>query len=160
MADALRYAAMTAADVDAVAALEARLHATPWTQDQFIESLAAGHDTLLARDAAGRLVAYGVTLLAVEDVDLLTLGVLPEAQRQGYGAALLGELMARAKARQAQRMVLEVRAGNRPALALYDRSGFVEIGRRRGYYPAVKANAETAAMPPAREDAIVMARVL
>jgi ribosomal-protein-alanine N-acetyltransferase len=150
---------MTAADIDVVAALEARLHATPWTRDQFAESLAAGHDALLARDAAGRLVAYGVTLTAVEDVDLLTLGVLPEAQRQGCGAALLGELMARAKARQARRMVLEVRAGNRPALALYGRLGFVEIGRRRGYYPAAKSGAGVATAS-GREDAIVMARVL
>jgi ribosomal-protein-alanine N-acetyltransferase len=150
---------MTAADIDAVAAAEARLHATPWTRDQFAESLAAGHDALLARDTAGHLVAYGVTLTAVDDVDLLTLGVLPAMQRQGYGAALLGELMARAKARQAQRMVLEVRAGNRPALALYDRLGFVEIGRRRGYYPAAKSDAGAAATP-GREDAIVMARVL
>lgn len=159
MTNALHYAAMTAADIDTVAAAEARLHVTPWTRDQFAESLAAGHDALLARDTTGRLVAYGVTLTAVDDVDLLTLGVVPEMQRQGYGAALLGELMARAKARQAQRMVLEVRAGNRPALALYERLGFVEIGRRRGYYPAAKSSAGAAATP-GREDAIVMARVL
>lgn len=159
MTNALYYAAMMAADIDAVAALEASLHPTPWTRDQFAESLAAGHDALLARDAAGRLVAYGVTLTAVDDVDLLTLGVLPEAQRQGYGESLLGELMARAKARQARRMVLEVRAGNRPALALYGRLGFVEIGRRRGYYSATKSS-EEAATVSSREDAIVMARVL
>jgi ribosomal-protein-alanine N-acetyltransferase len=47
-------------------------------------------------------------------------------------------------------MLLEVRATNQPALALYAQQGFAEIGRRRGYYPAEAG----------REDAIVMAREL
>ncbi len=48
------------------------------------------------------------------------------------------------------RMLLEVRATNRAALALYTRQGFIEVGRRHGYYPAHEQ----------REDAIVMAREL
>ncbi len=48
------------------------------------------------------------------------------------------------------RMLLEVRVSNVAACAFYQHTGFVEIGRRRGYYPA----------DTGREDAIVMARNL
>ena len=49
------------------------------------------------------------------------------------------------------RMLLEVRPSNSSAIAFYRHFGFVEIGRRRGYYPASDR---------AREDAIVMAKGL
>jgi ribosomal protein S18 acetylase RimI-like enzyme len=47
-------------------------------------------------------------------------------------------------------MFLEVRVSNERARRFYERNGFAEIGRRRGYYPAAAG----------REDAIVMARDL
>ena len=146
----LRTTAMTRADLDAVAAAEATLHASPWTRGQFADSLAAGHDVLLAYDSSNAWVGYGVVMIAVDEADLLNISVLPAFQRQGIGTAFLQHLMARAKARQATRMLLEVRATNQAALALYVRQGFIEIGRRRGYYLAHQQ----------REDAIVMAHEL
>ena len=146
----LRTTAMTLADLDAMVAAEATLHASPWTRGQFADSLASGHDALLAYDSSNAWVGYGVVMIAVDEADLLNISVLPAFQRQGVGAAFLQHLMARAKARQATRMLLEVRATNQAALALYICQGFIEIGRRRGYYPAHEQ----------REDAIVMAREL
>lgn len=146
----LQYTVMTPADLNAVVAAEATLHASPWSRGQFAGSLAAGHDAVLAHDDAGRLVGYGVVMLAPDDADLLNISVLAEFQRQGHGAALLQQMIERARAKQATRMLLEVRATNQPALALYAQQGFAEIGRRRGYYPA----------DTGREDAIVMAREL
>ncbi|MDO8314968.1 MAG: ribosomal protein S18-alanine N-acetyltransferase [Rugosibacter sp.] len=146
----LRITAMTLADLDTVVAAEATLHASPWTRGQFADSLAAGHDVLLAYDSSNALVGYGVVMMAVGEADLLNISVLPAFQRQGVGAAFLQHLMARARMRQVTRMLLEVRATNRAALALYTRQGFTEIGRRHGYYPAHEQ----------REDAIVMAREL
>ncbi|MDO9271545.1 MAG: ribosomal protein S18-alanine N-acetyltransferase [Rugosibacter sp.] len=146
----LRITAMTLADLDTVVAAEATLHASPWTRGQFADSLAAGHDVLLAYDSSNALVGYGVVMMAVGEADLLNISVLPAFQRQGVGAAFLQHLMARARMRQVTRMLLEVRATNRAALALYTRQGFIEVGRRHGYYPAHEQ----------REDAIVMAREL
>lgn len=54
----------------------------------------------------------------------------------------------RCRARQAGLLWLEVRPSNERALALYRREGFVEVGRRKAYYPA----------PEGREDALVMRR--
>ena len=55
-------------------------------------------------------------------------------RRQGIGAALIRELAVRAKEKGALRFHLEVRASNAPAIALYQKLGFVETTRRRGYY--------------------------
>ena len=52
----LRIIAMTLADLDTVMAAEATLHASPWTRGQFADSLAAGHDVLLAYDSSNSLV--------------------------------------------------------------------------------------------------------
>ena len=68
-------------------------------------------------------------------------------QRHGRGTAMLTHLLELARQAGVRRMLLEVRPGNLPGQALYRRHGFVEIGRRRDYYPAHGG----------REDAIVMA---
>ena len=143
------YPAMTAADLDAVAAAEQRIYSFPWTRGNFADSLAAGHGAWLARED-GEMTGYAVVMPAPDEVHLLNISVLPELQRHGRGAALLIRLFDLARMQGRRRMLLEVRAGNTAAQVFYRRHGFVEIGRRRDYYPAHEG----------REDAIVMAQDL
>ena len=60
--------------------------------------------------------------------------VAPEKRRQGLGALLLCNLMAMARHERAGSLYLEVRESNAPARKLYERWGFREAGRRKGYY--------------------------
>ena len=145
----IRYPDMTAADLDAVAAAEARIYAFPWSRGNFADSLAAGHGAWLAREG-GCMTGYAVMMQALDEVHLLNISVLPELQRGGRGSALLDHLVAWARTHGAMRMLLEVRPGNLAGQGFYRRHGFGEIGRRRDYYPAHEG----------REDAIVMAREL
>jgi [ribosomal protein S18]-alanine N-acetyltransferase len=69
-----------------------------------------------------------------DEAELLTLAVAAPARRQGVGRGLLRAAMGRAGQGGARAMFLEVSTTNRAALALYARAGFVEVGRRRGYY--------------------------
>ena len=64
----------------------------------------------------------------------MTLAVAPQGRGRGLGALLLAELEARARARGAACLMLEVRADNGPARALYDRAGFTLVSVRRRYY--------------------------
>ena len=82
----------------------------------------------------------------LDDAELLDIGVAPACRRQGLGQRLLDAVMAAARAQGAQRLLLEVRAGNLAAQALYQRAGFRLSGRRKGYYPAAEG----------REDACLM----
>lgn len=142
----VRYEPMTAADLDAVAEVEQRVYPFPWSRGNFADSLAAGHGAWLAQEH-GRMTAYAVIMQVLDEVHLLNLTVVPELQRSGRGGAMLAHLFELARNAAAKRMLLEVRPGNGAGRALYQRHGFVEIGRRRDYYPA----------PGGREDAIVMA---
>ncbi len=145
----IRYEPMAAADLDAVAEMEQRVYPFPWSRGNFADSLAAGHGAWLAQEG-GRMTAYAVTMQVLDEAHLLNLTVLPEFQRRGRGSAMLAHLIQVARDAAVRRMLLEVRPGNVSGQALYRGHGFVEIGRRRDYYPA----------PGGREDAIVMAREL
>jgi ribosomal-protein-alanine N-acetyltransferase len=140
---------MTADDLAAVVAAEQRIHRFPWTPGNFADSLAAGYEAWL-QHADGALVAFAVLMPVVDEAHLLNISVVPERQRSGLGRALLEFLCARARQNGMARMLLEVRPSNGNAIAFYQRFDFVEIGRRRGYYPA----------PEGREDALVMAKQL
>lgn len=145
----LSYVTMTDADLDAVAEAEQNIHPFPWTRGNFVDALAAGYGAWLAKED-GRMIGYAVVMQALDEAHLLNISVLPELQRCGRGSELLVHLFDVARGRGATRMLLEVRPDNISGLAVYRRHGFVEIGRRRGYYPGHEG----------REDAIVMAREL
>lgn len=82
-------------------------------------------------------VAGGLVLarVAVDESEVLTLGVAPWARRMGLGRALLDRAMKAVAARGAVSMLLEVADANVAARALYAGRGFAVVGRRRRYYP-------------------------
>lgn len=146
---ALAYAPMREEDLDWVSAREAELHAHPWSRGNFADSLASGYDAwILSRDGAP--AGYAIVMNVLDEAHLLDIGIVADLQGRGLATRFLDWLAAGTKARGACDFYLEVRPSNTVALRLYARSGFVEIGRRRGYYPAVGG----------REDAIVMRRAL
>lgn len=132
--------------VEALAALAAEVADYPWRAAQFADSLVAGHQLLGLQAADGTLLGFAVWSQVLDDAELLDIGVDPACRRQGLGQRLLDAVMAAARAQGAQRLLLEVRAGNLAAQALYQRAGFRLSGRRKGYYPAADG----------REDACLM----
>ena len=146
---ALAFAPMGEGDLDWVGAREAELHAHPWSRGNFADSLASGYDAwILSCD--GVPSGYAVVMNVLDEAHLLDIGIVGELQGRGLGKRFLDWLAEGAKTRGARDFYLEVRPSHAAALRLYARSGFVEIGRRRGYYPAAGG----------REDAIVMRRAL
>lgn len=140
---------MQRSDLDAVLQIESAVHAYPWTRGNFSDALASACACMVYAAEEG-LLGYAVLLPALDEVQLLTIGIAAEHQRQGMGRKLLDELMEWARGRGMRRMLLEVRPANAAALALYRSAGFSQIGLRRDYYAALQG----------REDAIVMERVL
>ncbi len=99
---------------------------------------------------ASREEGFALARITLDEAELLTLAVRPEARGKGIGTALLEAVQDAARDAGAARMFLEVAETNAVARRLYDRAGYRGIGRRPGYY--IEAG------PPA--DAIVMARDL
>lgn len=136
-------------DLDAVLAMERRVHAFPWTRGNFIDSLDAGHAAwLLYQDDVP--AGHALCSVVLDEAELLDIVVDEAYQRRGLGGGFMDFLVTEARRAGALRMFLEVRASNRAALALYARSGFEQVGLRRDYYPC---NA-------GREDALLMMRAL
>ena len=89
---------------------------------------------VVAEDADG-IAGYGGLDHAGDTSDVMTIATLPRARGTGLGRRLLAELVDRARAAGAERLVLEVRADNVAARGLYDSAGFGLLQTRRGYYP-------------------------
>lgn len=152
---ALQLRPMQVDDTAAVAALEASLQFHPWTEKQFLESLAMQHPALVAC-LGDDICGFAVSMHVVDEATLLEIGVAQAQQRMGIGAQLLQASLDIASENGMAVMHLEVRHSNKAAYKLYRKFGFVEVGRRRGYYRA----AISAAHPDGREDAIVLALTL
>lgn len=107
----------------------------PWSLASFWGELAARprRDYVVA-EVGDQLLGYAGLDLAGENADVMTIAVDPAGRGQGHGVTLLRELLERAARSGATQVMLEVRADNAPAIGLYERHGFVEVHRRRGYY--------------------------
>ncbi|RPJ47767.1 MAG: ribosomal-protein-alanine N-acetyltransferase [Betaproteobacteria bacterium] len=136
---------MTAADLDAVDAIERSVYTHPWTRGNFADALEAGYHCWII-DCGSGVAGYGVVMIAAGEAHLLNLSIAASLQRRGLGSELLRFVIKLAREHDAQTVYLEVRASNIAGRALYARHGFAEIGVRRGYYPAEAL----------REDAVTM----
>ncbi|MCA0335542.1 MAG: ribosomal protein S18-alanine N-acetyltransferase [Actinobacteria bacterium] len=96
----------------------------------------------------GGILAYGGLDHGGETADVMTIAVAPTARGRGLGRTVLAELERRASAGGASGALLEVRADNAAALALYEKSGWRQVHVRRRYYQ------------PGDVDALIMAKTL
>lgn len=133
----------TSADLDVIDEISRHSFKTAWPRQTFADELDRPHGRLVVardRDVLGYLNYW----LVVDEVHLLAIATHPDARRRGVAAALMQHLVE--VAHDARVVTLEVRASNRPAIALYERFGFKPAATRRGYYGADN------------EDALVMLR--
>ena len=118
------------ADLPALVALEQELFgADAWSESLIREEIEGpGRRFVVADDLSG----YAVTMTAGDIVDLLRIGVRPEARRSGVASRLLDELLVDTE--DASRMLLEVSERNESAVAFYVAHGFTRIDVRPRYY--------------------------
>lgn len=130
-------------DVEAVHRIETDLFPDPWSVEAFWSELAHVPETrhyLVAEAEAdvegdgGSVVGYAGLVASGHQGDVQTLAVARDRQGGGLGARLLDALLAEARRRGVSEVLLEVRAENLAAQALYARAGFERIAVRRGYY--------------------------
>jgi len=129
-------APMRLMDLDRVLAIEMQTYEFPWTRGNFVDSLADGHLARVLLDVEGEIQGYFLAMVGVDEMHLLNISVAPDQQRRGWARLMLDALVAGARAAGKSQIWLEVRRSNAPALALYTRYGFKEVGLRRAYYPA------------------------
>ena len=127
-----------AADIPVLAALENACNPAPWSAGQLQAALNPPNQLWLRTDAQGEITAMLAWQQLIDEAEIHLLNTAPAQRRQGHAQALLNALFQVAPAHGIQRILLEVRAGNAAAQALYRRNGFIECGRRKGYYGGVE----------------------
>lgn len=128
-------------DLDAWCELEQGHHHQPWSASNIRSSLEA-HICLGLRFQE-QLIGHAVLNIALDEAELLLFVLHKDWRGKGVAAAFLRTLLS-ATAAHAQRMYLEVRASNSPAINLYEACGFNQVGTRPNYYPAKNGRAEDA----------------
>ncbi len=134
-----------ASDVPAIARLETACFTHPWSETQVAEEVAGvapgGARMVLVLegppggcDPWAGIRAYGSFRLVLDEMHVLNVAVAPGQRRRGLARWLLAFAMRKAARAGACRALLEVRAGNTEALALYESLGFRRVGVRGGYY--------------------------
>lgn len=129
---------MTSADIPAVVDIERKCFTIPWSLKSFEESIQRG-DTifLVCEESFGvedRILGYMGMYLSFEEASITNVAVLPEFQNKGYGSMLVETAKAEVKKMCVKKMFLEVRISNQPAISLYKKKGFQEIGIRKRFY--------------------------
>ncbi len=125
---------MSPDDIPAVAALEQRVFADPWSENAFREELATASRRYLVAEEGRAILGYGGLLVVEDDAHIVTLAVEPGTRGQGLGTRLMLRLAEEALRAGAAHLTLEVRVSNQPAQSLYRRFGFETVGLRRHYY--------------------------
>ena len=126
-----------AAIVQAVATIEAIVQLQePWIGQTLSDLLEQESiDLMFAMSTeADEVVGYCLYQVVFEQAEILRIGTRPDYQRQGIASLLFAELNTHLKEVQVESLLLEVRADNAPAIALYERQAFVVIHKRKGYY--------------------------
>jgi len=149
--------AMVTTDIPEVLRIEHGSYQLPWTEQIFLDCLRVGYGTLVL-ECADALHGYVIFSSAAGESHILNLCIDPASRRQGFAEALLAQAIAAVIVAGAKTMFLEVRVSNLAAINLYEKSGFVEAGRRPNYY---KTRGKTLnSVSGDREDALLMARDL
>jgi ribosomal-protein-alanine N-acetyltransferase len=126
----------SAADLDAVAELEARCFTNPWTRDMLARELAQSDvaHVFVLRLPGERIAAFCSCWIIADELHINTMAVDMPYRRQGLATHLLRHVVREAIRRGAVRATLEVRESNVPARLLYESLGFAVTAVRPRYY--------------------------
>lgn len=162
----LIYSPITVSDVQNLMPIENACHSHPWSEGVFTSCIggryfgefaslplldeAESAESKDERKGIGQIIGFYVAEYLLGEATLMDICVDPSQQGQGFGNALLSQFIKEAESKGAEKIWLEVRASNTSALMLYINHGFIETGRRTGYYPKAVGF----------EDAIVMCKAI
>lgn len=141
---ALTFEPLREAHLDAVLAIEVEAYPEAWSIGMFREEIRSPRSHFWSVFLDGVLMGYGGFWLVLDEAHITSVTVRDTYRRRGFGRELMQHLLREASTLGVRRAMLEVRASNLGAKALYEGMGFTVTGVRKRYYS--KSN----------EDAIVM----
>ena len=117
-----------------IARLEAENFTDAWSEESLGSTFEYDYNHLLIEEKDGRVVGYIIYADIQGDAELLRIAVDKRYRRTGIGNKLMKDMISELVEAGTDRISLEVRAHNLPAIALYKKYGFEEIFVRENYY--------------------------
>lgn len=130
----MRIREMTEADIPFVSALDCEVFRTGWTQEQYRGELLKDFAHYYIAEEDGAPVGFAGVWCIYETAEVSRIAVSGDKREHGTGGALLNMLIEKARRSGCERVMLEVRDGNRAAQSLYSRNGFEKTAVRKNYY--------------------------
>lgn len=130
----MRIRKLVLEDAPAIAELEKRCFSDPWSEKSIASEV---HNPLaywLVAEDGGEILGYIGSQSVLDAADVMNLAVSPDHRRKGIGEKLIKALTRHLQEHGVIALLLEVRVSNAPAISLYEKLGFVQVGRRPRYY--------------------------
>lgn len=132
---------MAQSHVAGIADIEKLCFHDPWSENSIAGELGNDLALWLVALEGDAVVGYVGSQTVLGWTDMMNVAVHPDYRRKGVGEALIRMLMQMLRERKCECLTLEVRASNAGAIALYEKLGFQEVGRRKNYYRNPKEDA-------------------
>ena len=132
---------MNAAHVSQIAELEKLCFSDPWSEKSIETELFCRLSVWLVALEGEQVVGYVGSQTVIDESDMMNIAVHPDFRRRGIAEALVAELEAALSQRGSHALTLEVRDSNVPAITLYEKLGFQQVGLRKNYYRNPKEDA-------------------
>ena len=124
-----------------VAELEKLCFSDPWSERSVVSELENTLALWLVAAEDDKVLGYIGSQTCCDETDMMNVAVHSDHRRKGIAEALVTALVDELKANGSRCLMLEVRASNEPAHRLYEKLGFVQVGRRPNYYRNPKDDA-------------------
>ncbi len=128
-------------DVPQVEDIEKETFSQPWSARAFLDTLVREDTFYLVAEDAGRIVGYCGLWQSLDEGEIPNVAVKKDFWHKGIGYKMLEALFSEGGKRGITAYTLEVRAGNKNAIALYEKAGFQSVGVRPGFYDQPKEDA-------------------
>ena len=132
---------MTDAHVAQIAQLEKLCFSDPWSEKSIETELSCRLSLWLVALEEDKVLGYVGSQTVIDETDMMNIAVHPDCRRRGIAEKLIDALICALREKGSRGLTLEVRASNAPAIALYEKLGFAQVGRRPNYYRNPKEDA-------------------
>ena len=137
----IRLEKMTAAHVSQVAELEKICFSDPWSEKSVATELTNPLSLWVVALDEEQVAGYVGSQSVEGEADMMNVAVHPNYRRRGIAGELVTHLIAQLAENNVHSLALEVRASNLPAISLYEKLGFTQVGCRPNYYRNPKEDA-------------------
>lgn len=128
------YFELSYEDIAQISEMEQSYFGQPWSESSIATYAEKGNTIFVVARRGQEVVGYIAILCILDEGNLVSIAVHEECREMGIATELLDIAYEKAAERGVASINLEVRESNEAAIALYEKEGFVQIGRRKGFY--------------------------